>query len=280
MLFVPMLLGLLATQLPFISLMLIMFYCGRTIQLTLISPARALGLFFLMPLMLLVWVNSVAIQVLSGDAILGVGTTVMVFMYAIRRIPNLNAAFTVAAAWLIGYGVIRYLLWGSFLAQTQLQGIDLAREQLSRLMDVSVMEQTSRMIQLFWPAMWTGMMMVALFAGYILFQRQMGLSFSWQLISFPAHYNLLLLISLPLYFFASTQGLFLNILVVLCVLPFIQGVGVMVNKLGALVKNNIIRGILMVAILVNIISYVLITILGFADMWWDFRKINTGGNPE
>lgn len=275
-----MLLGLLATQLPFISLMVMMFYCGRTIQVTLISPARALGLFFVLPLMMLVWDNSSAIQVLSGDAVLGVGTTVMVFLYAIRRIPNLNSAFTVAAAWLISYGVIRYLLWGSFLAQTQLQGIALAQEQLSRYMDVSVLEQTTRMIQLFWPAMWTVMMLVAFFAGYILFQRQMGLRFTWQLISFPAHYNLLLIASLPLYFFASTQGIFLNILLALCVLPFIQGVGVMSNKLAVLVKNNVIRALLMVAILVNIISYVLITLLGFADMWGDFRKINTGGNTE
>jgi len=147
------------------------------------------------------------------------------------------------------------------------------------MLDSTMLRTTVGIMSSFWPLSWMLSQIFALFVGYVLFQRSLGISFRWGDQRFPAHYNLLLLAILPLYFVPSARMIFLNGFLALCAIPFIQGLGLLLDRLGRIIQNRIVRVLVLVFLLINILSYALITLFGFADLWWDFRNIKTGGNP-
>ncbi|MDZ4181908.1 MAG: hypothetical protein U1B83_03440, partial [Candidatus Cloacimonadaceae bacterium] len=269
MFLIPFVLGALAIINPFISLILMMMFIGRTIEFSLISPIKAVGIFFAVPLILIMLDNSMSNTVLVTDAIWGVGFTAVVFLMALRGLHQMSSAFSVAAVLIVVYGICRVYFVGEYLALANERAFSEAQSTLSQLFDGGIMQQSITLIKAIWPAVWIVSHLSALFIGFILFQRQMGLRFNWLELAFPKYYNILIIAILPLYLVPGMQQIFINAMLALCFLPFIQGIGVMLNKLSKLIANKMLRAALMVLILLNTISYLLITLLGFADLWLD-----------
>ncbi len=280
MFFAPLLLGMLAIPLPFISLVLMMLYAGKTLQISIIAPHRLLLLFCVVPLASLAAISDPASVLASANAILGVGLAVYVFLQAIRARQTISTAFAFAAVWIVFFGTLRHILWGTLLTRQLETSLAMMQGQSVPWISPEMLSQTTYLLKLMWPVTWTASQLIALFAGLWLFHAQIGLRFSWQMLRFPAYFTMLPVAILPLYLVEDARALFINLLIALCFLPFLQGIGVVLNKASRLITNKVVRGILLFTLLVNAISYALITLLGLADQWWDFRKTNPGGNPE
>ncbi|MDP2172772.1 MAG: hypothetical protein Q8M98_05030 [Candidatus Cloacimonadaceae bacterium] len=278
MFLIPLVLGALAIINPFISLILIMMFIGKTIEFSLISPIRAIGIFFVIPLIVIMLDSSMSTTVLVTDGVIGVGFTAVVYLIALRGLHNMCSAFSVAAVLIVVYGICRYYFFGDYLALANERAFSEVQSSLPQLFDGDIMQKSISLIKAIWPAVWIVSHLMALFIGFILFQRQMGLRFNWQELAFPKYYVLLIIAILPLYLVPGMQMLFINAMLALCFLPFIQGIGVMLHKLSKLIANKMLRAALLVLILLNTVSYLLITLLGFADLWLDLRKLHPGGN--
>jgi len=277
-LFYPLLLGVLAISFPFLSLIGMMMFSGRAATQSLNAPLRAMAPFFLAPVALLLW-DQGKMTIPAFDAIVGVGAVALIYLLALRAKLSLSTAFTMATLGIIAYGLIRVLIWGTELTALHVQSFETAVEQMQHMLDSTMLRTTVGIMSSFWPLSWMLSQIFALFVGYVLFQRSLGISFRWGDQRFPAHYNLLLLAILPLYFVPSARMIFLNGFLALCAIPFIQGLGLLLDRLGRIIQNRIVRVLVLVFLLINILSYALITLFGFADLWWDFRNIKTGGNP-
>jgi hypothetical protein len=278
--FAPLMLGMLAIPLPFISLVLMMLFAAKIPQISIVAPHRLLLLFCVVPFASLAVNQNPEGVVVALNAILGVGMTVYVFLQAIRSKLSLSTAFAVSASWIVLFGTLRYLIWGPLLSQQLEEGLAMMKSQNVLWISPEMLDQTMNFLRLLWQVAWTASQLIALFLGFILFHKQIGLRFSWQMLRFPAFFALLPVVALPLYLVNDARVLFINLLIALCFLPFLQGIGVVLNKASRLISNKIVRGILLFTLLINAISYALITLLGLADQWWDFRKTNAGGNPE
>lgn len=280
MFLIPLLLGMLAIPLPFISLVLMMLYAGKTLPTSLLTPHRLLAVFCAIPFAMLIMEPSEAGLVASANSILGVGIAVYVFLIAVRMGQSISNSFAYAVIWTVLYGTLRHILWSGILSKQLEEGLALIQNQNLTWIDPSALTTTTHILRLLWPVTWTGTQLIALLIGFLLFHTQIGLRFSWQMIRYPAIFTLLPLAVIPLYLISNIRMLFINLLISLCFLPFLQGIGVVLNKASRLISNKLVRGILLVSLSINAISYALITLLGLADQWWDFRKTNAGGNPE
>ena len=214
------------------------------------------------------------------DAIVGVGAVCLVFLLALRANFSLNSAFAVASLAITAYGLFRVVKWGPALTGMHVQTLELATQQMKNMLDQSMLRTTISFMSRFWPASWMLSQSLALFGGYVLFLRFLGIGFRMGDMRFPQYYNLLLLAILPLYFITEARDLFYNGFIALCVVPFLQGLGLLADRLTRIIQNRLLRIIVLVVLLVNIISYILITLFGFADMWWNPANIKTGGKPQ
>lgn len=279
MLFYPLLLGALAISFPFLALLGMMIYSGRVAVESITLPLKTIAPFFVAPALLLLWDPS-RMTVPAVDAIVGVGAVCLVFLLALRANFSLSSAFAVSALAITAYGLFRVAQWGSALTTMHIQTLELATQQMKSMLDQTMLKTTIGFMSRFWPASWMLSQILALFGGYVLFLRFLGIGFRMGDLRFPSYYNLLLLAILPLYFVTEARLMFYNGFIALCVIPFLQGLGLLADRLARIVHNRLLRVFVLVFLLINIISYVLITLFGFADMWWNPANIKTGGKPE
>jgi len=277
-LFYPLLLGALAISFPFLSLVGMMIFCGRAALQGIDVPIRFIAAFFLAPAAILLW-DPAGMLIPALDAILGVGSICLIFLLALKARMPLGSAFTLCTLAIIAYGLVRVLIWGEQLSAMHTKALESAMVQMQQMLDKTMLQTTVDIIGKFWPASWMLSQILALYLGYLMFQRSLGIGFRWSDQRFPSAYNFLVLAVLPVYFIPGTRIMFVNGFIALCVIPFIQGLGLLIDRLGMIIQNRIIRLLVLVFLLINIISYALITLFGFADLWWNFRNIKTGGSP-
>jgi hypothetical protein len=273
----PLILGALATFNPFIGLILTMVYSAVGIRNGVSAPFRLLILFFAVPVIAAFLSRQLpGVAVIALDAVFGVGLVCVSFLFALRGQRSLNESFLIAAILILLYGVVRYLVFGQFLAQANEQSLAELGRMFPQFYGRSEFRSSFELMRILWPSFWILPQLVALFLGWVLFHRIIGAPFVWSKLSFPKYYNLLIVLALPLYFMPELATMFVNVLVSLSVVPFIQGVGVLIHWLNRIVANKVIMVVLLVVLLTN---GILVVLVGFADIWLDFRKINSGGNP-
>lgn len=273
--FLPLILGGLAVLNPFIGMILMLIYCSYSLRNSIRSPLGSLLLFLVFPVLAAVLAPKMpGVVVMASDALWGVGFAAILFLQALRNRHNLNSAFTQAAILIIIYGAARYFLFGGFLQLANEQTISALNSSFPQIYQNRDMQSSLSLMRYIWPSSWTVPQVVSLFLGFLIFQRLSGVRFNWREVSFPKYYNFLILAILPLYLVPSMQQIFVNTLLALFVIPVIQGLGVLLNLLSRYISNKFVLILLMVILISNLI---LVALLGFADIWLDFRKLNYKG---
>lgn len=271
MLFYPLLFGALATAFPFLAMMGMMVMSARAIVQNPSSLFREQWLFFLAPLGFLV-LGGAQMMIPAIDAICGVGLVLTVFYMTVKSHLSLNTAFTFSTLTIICYGLIRILAWNSKLGPIHTQALTDAASQFQSTLNQAQLDTVIALMSAFWPASWILTQIAALFIGFVLFQRVLGIGFRWESLRFSYLYNILLLAVVPLYFFTNKNMLMLNGAVALCAIPFLQGLGLVIEYLAKIIQSKLIRAMILVVLLFNILSYPIITLFGFAGMWWNQPK--------
>ncbi|NLO11872.1 MAG: hypothetical protein GX122_05545 [Candidatus Cloacimonetes bacterium] len=278
MFFYPLLLGFVAISFPFLSLMGMMAIGGRSFLKTAGSLSGMLLPFFVLPLIFLLW-QPQTMMISALDAIIGVGGVCLAFLWFLKSNRSLNNAFTVSALIIIIYGLLRIFLWGPQLTELHAQAFESISGQLPAHLDAQMISSTLSIVKDFWPVYWIISQIMALFVGFIIFQRMLGIKFQWATLRFPAIYNVLFLAVLPLYFVPSVSIYFYNGLLALCAIPFLQGLAMLIQRMALIFTNNVIRAVILIILLLNFLSYPFIILFGFAGIWWNQRNIKPGGNP-
>ncbi|MCB5229865.1 MAG: hypothetical protein LHW44_07380 [Candidatus Cloacimonetes bacterium] len=278
MFFYPLLLGFVAISFPFLSLMGMMAISGRSFFKTAGSLSGMLLPFFVLPLIFLLW-QPQTMMIAALDAIIGVGGVCLVFLWYLKSKRSLNNAFTVSTLIIIIYGILRIFLWGPQLTGLHAQAFESISGQLPAHLDAQMISSTLSIVKDFWPVYWILSQIMALFVGFIIFQRMLGIKFQWATLRFPAIYNVLFLAVLPLYFVPSVSTYFYNGLIALCAIPFLQGLAMLIQRMALIFTNNVIRAVILIILLLNFLSYPFIILFGFSGIWWNQRTTKPGGNP-
>lgn len=271
----PLLLGTLSLLSPFLGLILLLIFCVKTISTSLVSPLKALSLFFVLPVGLLLWDNSPSSQIMALDAIFAVGGVTVLYLYALKRNHVLSEAFMFANLLLAAYGLLRFQLFGLYHAQAFDQGMELLRTQMPALVDNAMLSSSLPVWKMLLPTVWIFGQSTALLIGYLLFQKMLKVPFTLANLRFPVAYNYLIIAILPLYLFEQTKMLFVNALLALCIIPFLQGISLMWQRLGLIFANRFVLGIFMVIIILY--ASIFLALFGFADMWLNKRNTIPGG---
>ncbi|PKN79691.1 MAG: hypothetical protein CVU48_04635 [Candidatus Cloacimonetes bacterium HGW-Cloacimonetes-1] len=277
MFFLPLVLGSLAIVFPFLALMLLLAFCGKNGSQCISNPTKSISPFFIVPIILLILVYRTDNLMLASDALYGVGLAVMFFLISIKRNVHINDAITRTALLIIAYGLWRSILFGDVLDKTFDSAISSLQKNFVMFKTESLGVNTVKYMHLLMPAIWTVQQILALMIGFVLFEKNVGIVQGIRKFALPKYFSIILLAILPLYFWDNSFIFFVNALLSLCMLPMLQGLIVLVDRTFSIVPNRMLAGIVLAIILLNIISYLFIVLLGLADQWLDFRKINNGG---
>jgi hypothetical protein len=193
----------------------------------------------------------------------------------LKRGTVLSEAFLVANLGLLVYGVLRFHFFGAYQVQVFDQGLEMIKAQLPSMVDNAMFTDALPIWKAVLPSVWVITQSMALVLGFLLFQKLLKLTSMLNSLNFPGLYNLLIVAIIPLYLFEQTKMLFLNALLALCVIPFLQGVSVVWQRLGLVFANRVVLGIFMIVIILY--THILLVLLGFADMWLNKRKEIPGG---
>ncbi|HRY83455.1 MAG TPA: hypothetical protein P5533_02355 [Candidatus Cloacimonadota bacterium] len=256
-----------------------MLYSGKAVEFSLHAPLKAIAAFFLVPVAVLLFDGGSAPLLPVCDAVFGVGIPVLIFLIAASRVRRTSVAFTFSSLMLIAYGMWRGYYFGDVLEQSFTDVMTMVRDQFPQYMNAALLQDTGAIWLAVMPAAWVVSQLLGLFAGFILFQRQAGAPLSLSRLQLPAYYNFLIIILLPLYLVAGQELVFYNVMISLAVLPMLQGVGVLIDFLSRILVNRFVLGVSLFIILINLSSYILLLLIGFADIWLNFRKLETGGSP-
>lgn len=257
------------------GLMLVMVYAARSIGNCLQAPFRNLFGIFIAPLVMLLLDSSMGSRLVALDALIAVGGTAMIFVYCLKLNKGTSLSLLYASLLLAGYGLVRYQFFGAYQRELFDEGLKLINTQLSTFTDAAMLDMLIPIWKAILPAMWILGQNVALVIGYFLFQKLIGIPVIMDTLRFPMWYNFLIVAILPLYLFEQTKLLFLNALLSLCVIPFLQGMGLCWRWLSGVFANKWAAGIFMIIILIY--ASIPLVLTGFADMWLSLRNHLHGG---
>lgn len=275
MILYPLILGILGMLSPWLGLILLLSFAAKTISLSLVKPVQSIALFFVAPLAALFLDTDIATRLMALDAIFGCGALILVFMLTLKRNHILSESLMLSFIALVGYGMLRNWLFGTYQNQLFDAGIVALKDQFGAMLDQKMLDQMLPLWRSLLPAVWTISQGLALLVGYLVFQKLLKVPNAWQNMRFPGIYNLLVIAVIPLYLFEQTRMLGLNALIALCFIPLLQGVSVMWSKLGLIFSSRIVVSILM--IIFTLYANILLVLLGFADMWLTKRNSIPGG---
>ncbi|MDD2682537.1 MAG: hypothetical protein PHY21_00215 [Candidatus Cloacimonetes bacterium] len=253
-----------------------MIFCAKTLGISIVSPQRLLIVFAVLPLSLLIMDRSLATQLMVLDAIFGVGFIAYIFLITLRNNQVLSEALLLSIIGIIGYSMLRMFLYGDLLAQSFDQGYELLQTQMPALVNRDYMDLSMKLWKMILPAVWGLGQVLALLIGYFLFHRSIKIPFRFEDLRFSYVYNLLIVAILPLYLFEASRHIFVNALILLSVVPLIQGFASVSLGLSRVISSAVLRGIIMVLILLY--AFIPLTLIGLADSWLGIRNKNRGGN--
>ncbi len=279
MFLIPLILGLVAMQFPFIAAILLWIYMAKTAVVGIQSPLMVLGPFFVVPLVLILVDNATGTALQGLDSILGVGIPALVFLLCLIRQQRTTTSLACASGALVLYGSARAYFFAEYLQQVQIAVQDQLNQMVPELMAQDLYAQSMSLMTYLMPGFWIAFQVVAMIIGLVLFHRQLALPFLWNRIQFPWQYNLLFILGSALYLIPGLQAVFITAILGLSVLPMMQGISLLISYLSRFIMNKVMRAIILVAMLINSISFIILALIGFIDIWFNLRKIETGGSP-
>jgi hypothetical protein len=271
-----MLLGALATFNSFAGLILLMFFIRQMISRGIRNIIPAMLLFFLIPVTIgILQFRQTEVLVLSADAVFGVGLATLLFVFIMQKQNELNHALILSTLLIIIYGFCRHFIFQNYINSVNEQAIKELSGILPQMMQSPGSQASIDLIRQILPTGWIVPQVVAMYLGFIILSAATEKKFSWSNFRLPQYYNILILLILPLFLVPSMRLIFVNALISLCILPLIQGIGVLLHLLARYTASGFMLMFLIILIALNLI---LVALIGFADIWLDFRKLKLKGN--
>lgn len=275
----PILIGVLSIFSPSLALMLFMFYLAKALGPAILAPTRAMLGFFIAPfLMLTMSYGEAGSSIIAFDAIFGAGAVIYIFLISLRRSQTTTEAFLAAALMIIIVSIARMFIFRRIIEIQFQEGMQQVQGLWPQLFESMDNAQYMPLWGKLFPAFWGLGQVFALFLGLLLFHRAIKYPFDEQAFKFPIAYNALIMAILPLFLLGVYRAYILNIFILLCSIPLIQGGYVAWRFLSKVLSSGIIKGIIIVFIVLY--AFIPLILIGYYDSWMSYNNNKSGGKPH
>lgn len=221
------------------------------------------------------------------DCVIGIGLISFLFMKTFTNSFNYLSSLLVSAAAAIGYAVMRQLLFlkqltaiaeNAIIEYNKLLAVAFENnpEQLKFFTEASV--NIKPLFTDYYIGIWSMIMISAIYiASLIISSRSM---IKWQLRKIRIPYNIIyvLIVVLVALLIPNTRKYGLNGLMILAPFFLIEGISILHFHWGDFFqKSKFLAIILIASMVINPYLMILVMLIGLADIWFNFRKINNGG---
>lgn len=254
-------------------------YCGKILSQTPIRQLLALLAYILTMAAIAVYDNSPAVWLNVTDSIIGIGLGCLIFILILRRNQKLNLALTVLLLVQVGYYLLRSWMFFPAIQALSLQSKPVYEMYLERMPKLDFNADAITWIQNFMlkyqAAIWGSFQILAVFLGFMLFNKHSFYKRSIRYIKFPYEVVYLMIAALVLTLIPTTRTWGLNALICMSVFYLIQGTAVLSFVWGGyFARVKLMRTLLIIAVIINYPILILIALVGIIDNWFDFRKLN------
>ncbi|MFO7660555.1 MAG: hypothetical protein R6V77_06550 [Candidatus Cloacimonadaceae bacterium] len=223
--------------------------------------------------------NSLAVWLNAGDAIVGIGLGCLLFILILRQRQKLNLALAALLIFQIGYYLLRSWVFAPALQALSEQMKPVYETYLERMprldFNADAIVWIQNLMLKYQAAIWGSFQILAVFLGFMLFNRHSAFKQRIRLIKFPYPIIYLMIATLALSLFPITRIWGLNALICMSVFYLIQGTAVLSFVWGDyFAKVKLMRTLLIMAVIINYPVLILIALVGIIDNWFDFRKLN------
>jgi len=276
---IPFVLGLVSLFSPFLGMIFTLAYCGKILSQTAVRQLLALLAYILTMAAIAVFDNSPAVWLNAADSIIGTGLGCLVFVLILRRCQKLTLALTILLLVQIGYYLLRSWMFAPAIQALSLQLKPVYEMYLERMPKLDFNTDAISWIQSFLlryqTAIWGSFQILAVFLGFMLFNKYSANKQKIRYIKFPYEVVYLMIAALMLTLIPTTRTWGLNALVCMSMFYLIQGTAVLSFVWGDyFARVKLMRTLLITAVIVNYPILILIALVGIIDNWFDFRKLN------
>lgn len=221
------------------------------------------------------------------DLIFGIGIVSFIFIRSFISSYNYLYSLIKSALIAIIYAITRQILFSETIKQTAeifvkeynnfiTDNFSGNPEQIE-IMRTAV-ESTKLFLTKYYAGLWSGIIILAIFVASLLISKRSNIKWQIKYIRMPFASVYILIFTLILSLIANAQEYGINGLMIIAPFFLIQGISILTFFWSDFFKQTkILSLILVVFLLINPYLMILITLIGLFDIWFNFRKINNGG---
>jgi len=221
------------------------------------------------------------------DTIVGIGLVSFLFIRNFVSSLRYLYSFISSALVAVGYALIRQVLFYDLIKQsaetfiTEYDKFLVANftsnpEQLELFQ--AAVGQIKPLFTDYYVGVWSSLMITGLFIAALLVSHRSKEKWQIKQIRMPFAFIYLLIACLALFLVANAQKYGINGLIIIAPFFLFQGISILFFFWGDFFKRSKFLSIVLIgALLINPYLMILIMLIGLFDIWFNFRKINNGG---
>ncbi len=218
------------------------------------------------------------------DLLFGVGLTSVLFIWSLNRTLNFINALMSVFFMNILYAVIRLVFFGKQYAEVIAEVIEKYKEFIAQSfqnnneqlsMALKFIDTFQELFTKYYVGIWVFTIAVAIYVGALILSKKGSLKWEHRKIQMPFYLIYVLILGLAGFLLPSIQVSGINALIMVSPLFLIQGISILDFYWGDFFKRSKFLLILLIFSMVfNYFILILVALLGLADIWFNFRKID------
>jgi len=218
------------------------------------------------------------------NLIVGAGLSCFILFHLIKRNLELNQIFMFLLILNTFFIAIRQYLFSERLFSQYNQAADEAALMISHnfaenseqyLVFMELVEMSKTFYMRYSPGIWISTMMLCLMLGYYLLSRKKIELNSIKYFQTHVYIIYSLVFALVIAVFTENRVYSINYLIALVPLFLIQGLGVIIIKIGKWFRNSkLLIALAVISLVINPYIILFISVVGLFDSWFDFRNLS------
>lgn len=219
------------------------------------------------------------------ELLIGVGLSTSLFLWSLSRTLNFVNAIVSAFFLNIIYALVKVVVFGKQYTEMILDVINTYKEFVTESLQNNseqltlALEITDTFRELFikfYPGIWVFSIIIAIYIGALFLSRKGTLPWDHKMVRLPYYLVYILIAALAGIVVPRTQTFGINALIMIAPLFLIQGISIIDFRWGDFFRRSkFLFFLLIISMVFNYFILVLVALIGLADIWFNFRKIDT-----
>jgi len=218
------------------------------------------------------------------DLLFGVGLTSVLFIWSLHRTLNFINALMSVFFMNILYAFIRLIVLGKQYAEVIAVVIEKYKEFITQsiqnnneqlVMALEFIDTFQELFTKYYVGIWIFTIVSAIYVGALILSKKGSLKWEHRKIRMPFYLIYILILALAGFLLPKVQVFGINALIMVSPLFLIQGISILDFYWGDFFKKSKFLLILLIFSMVfNYFILILVALIGLADIWFNFRKID------